>query len=608
MEGIAKKYKSDLIAIGIICLVILIFFGVSYLKWLHPVVDCGREFYVPLQIMDGRILYKDIYYFYGPFAPYFLSIVFKIFGATLTVGYVIGFIINFLICGVVYYISRQLLSSFKSCLVLLFLVIMVIFTPSLGGYEGTIIPYSFNALLGMLFILLQVAFLLKHFVNKDNSNNLLLLSALFGSLAISCKQECALSALLITLFYTIYLLYNKYNLKNLSIYWFITLVFPVIAYGVFLFIVPFDLYINKSLLPMKIVTNELTQNQVVSFFSVKHSILSAEFFFSTAVMYLSIVLLLFIIIFILTKISKIKIIKTEFSKHKFIFKTIITVISIYIALEVSGIVFAYLPFIFYSINFIRFISWCPIFITIVLIVYLCRYCIRKNVITTEERIFCFIAIAGLLVSLRCYAYCFTGYLLFPLYIVFIYVLLEKIPLLFPEKVVHIVKISFVTSFIIFLVLFASKNIFIYSNMNHLVQTKYGSFKTFEPLAKGFNHAIEYIENNIGENEIITCYPEETMLNFLTRHFSMVMPTEYQAYGTNKEFLAKLGKSDYIIISNYPYIIDAPVYFEESLRNGNKYWYDWLISNYTLVRILGKYSTTQKIPVNDYGMLVFKRNK
>lgn len=167
MESILKKYKSDLIAIGVICVVIALFFGVSYLKWLHPIEDCGREFYVPLQILEGRILYKDIYSFYGPFAPYVLALLFKLFGATLTTGYYIGFFVNFLLCGVVYYLSRLLLSAYKSCLVTLSFVIAVVFIPSLGGYQGTIVPYSYNALFGMLFILFQIAFLSKSFINKE---------------------------------------------------------------------------------------------------------------------------------------------------------------------------------------------------------------------------------------------------------------------------------------------------------------------------------------------------------------------------------------------------------------------------------------------------------
>lgn len=607
MESFVKKYKSDLIAIGVICAVILLFFGVSYLKWLHPIEDCGREFYVPLQILEGRILYKDIYSFYGPFAPYVLALLFKIFGATLTTGYYIGFFINFLLCGVVYYLSRLLLSAYKSCLVTLSFVIVVVFIPSLGGYQGTIVPYSYNALFGMFFILFQIAFLSKSFINKERSSNILLLSALFASLSITCKQDYALSSILITLFYSLYLLYNRYNVVNLLKYWFVTLILPVGAYGFFLLYVPFNIYLNKSLLPIKIATNEFTQNQIVSFFSVKHMMFSLHFMASTALMYLCVALLLLFLFYLFSKVKSILFLKKLYDNYKLVSLVIMLAIAFLILSEVTNIILVNLPLIFNSLIYIRFISWCPLFITFILFIYFYHHWFKKNNITKEDKIFYFMAIVGLLVSIRSYAYCFNGYLIFPLYIAFVYILLEKVPFLFKKMNVQMVKASFSASFVVFLLLFVVKYCFIYSNMNYLVQTKYGSFKTFEHVAVGFNLVIDFINTNIDKNAVITCYPEETMLNFLTRHYSTVMPTEYQFSGPDEAFLKRLGKSDYIIFSNYTYIKGTPT-FLESLSSGDNGWYEWLTSHYTVISVLGDYGTKLEHPVKPYGALVFKKNK
>jgi hypothetical protein len=48
-----------------------------------PVLDFGRELYIPWRINNGDVLYRDIEYFNGPFSPYFNSLVFRVFGTSL---------------------------------------------------------------------------------------------------------------------------------------------------------------------------------------------------------------------------------------------------------------------------------------------------------------------------------------------------------------------------------------------------------------------------------------------------------------------------------------------------------------------------------------------
>ena len=55
----------------------------SWRKWLDPIVDYGREVYIPWQLSQGQVLYRDIAYFNGPLSPYFNALVFKTFGVGL---------------------------------------------------------------------------------------------------------------------------------------------------------------------------------------------------------------------------------------------------------------------------------------------------------------------------------------------------------------------------------------------------------------------------------------------------------------------------------------------------------------------------------------------
>jgi hypothetical protein len=56
----------------------------SWRKWTDPVIDMGRELYVPWQITQGKVLYKDFASLYGPFSSYINAFFFKVFGVSLT--------------------------------------------------------------------------------------------------------------------------------------------------------------------------------------------------------------------------------------------------------------------------------------------------------------------------------------------------------------------------------------------------------------------------------------------------------------------------------------------------------------------------------------------
>ncbi|HYL82823.1 MAG TPA: glycosyltransferase family 39 protein [Candidatus Angelobacter sp.] len=77
---------------GLISLVFLWaawFYG-TWATWGYLTADCGREMYVPLVLSEGKTLYKDIWYLYGPAAPYFNSVLYRLFGVHLTVLYWAG--------------------------------------------------------------------------------------------------------------------------------------------------------------------------------------------------------------------------------------------------------------------------------------------------------------------------------------------------------------------------------------------------------------------------------------------------------------------------------------------------------------------------------------
>ena len=80
MKSPLFKYLFSLLLMAILSIYMV---GISWNKWPDLLVDFGRELYLPWQISEGAVLYRDLSYFNGPFSPYLNSIIFHFFGSNL---------------------------------------------------------------------------------------------------------------------------------------------------------------------------------------------------------------------------------------------------------------------------------------------------------------------------------------------------------------------------------------------------------------------------------------------------------------------------------------------------------------------------------------------
>jgi hypothetical protein len=74
----------------------------GWITWPDPVIDFGRELYVPWQISAGRTLYAEIAYHNGPFSPYFNALLFSLFGVGLRTLVWVNAIIGIGVLALVY--------------------------------------------------------------------------------------------------------------------------------------------------------------------------------------------------------------------------------------------------------------------------------------------------------------------------------------------------------------------------------------------------------------------------------------------------------------------------------------------------------------------------
>jgi len=68
---------------GIIGLVTAIMLSWTWDRWPNLLIDFGRDLYTAAQLAQGKVLYRDIAFFTGPFSPYLNALWFRLFGPTL---------------------------------------------------------------------------------------------------------------------------------------------------------------------------------------------------------------------------------------------------------------------------------------------------------------------------------------------------------------------------------------------------------------------------------------------------------------------------------------------------------------------------------------------
>jgi hypothetical protein len=125
--------------------------------WGNLTIDSGHEMYVPWVLSQGKVLYRDVWFNFGPAAPYFNSYLFRIFGPRLEVLYWAGSLAA-LGSAIFLYLSGLRLSSWILGATAGAVLLAEAFQPSLFCFP---LPYSFSAvygtLLGCLFLWLALS-------------------------------------------------------------------------------------------------------------------------------------------------------------------------------------------------------------------------------------------------------------------------------------------------------------------------------------------------------------------------------------------------------------------------------------------------------------------
>src|SRR5215510_5128624 len=121
----------------------------SWQRWTQPLIDHGREMNIPARILTGERLYNDVQFLYGPFAPHFNALLYRVFGIHLSVLKASGAVCAILILLMTYRLARTLMSDWKTFLAA-GLALVICALKSTANY---IQPYAYAALYGLVFAL-----------------------------------------------------------------------------------------------------------------------------------------------------------------------------------------------------------------------------------------------------------------------------------------------------------------------------------------------------------------------------------------------------------------------------------------------------------------------
>jgi len=148
-ETLASRAPRFLAALGITA-VVAFALSQSWQCWLDPIIDTGRDLYIPEQLARGAKLYRDIRYQYPPLAPYLLTLI----GRSLAAYTAFGIAQSAVIAAALWVSLRR--NTVAAAVATLFFVALSFCGASTWG-ANFIFPYTYAATIGMAFLMIALA-------------------------------------------------------------------------------------------------------------------------------------------------------------------------------------------------------------------------------------------------------------------------------------------------------------------------------------------------------------------------------------------------------------------------------------------------------------------
>lgn len=152
----------------------------TWQKWADVLVDFAVQLYVPWQLSQGKVLYRDIAHYTGPLSVYFNAIAFRLFGANLRVLELVNLPVLIGIVIAVYYLANRLGGRLCAAICAIsFLILFAFAHLTVAGNYNYICPYEYEYTHATL-LCLGCAIFLERMVLKRGSGNAAIAGVLAG--------------------------------------------------------------------------------------------------------------------------------------------------------------------------------------------------------------------------------------------------------------------------------------------------------------------------------------------------------------------------------------------------------------------------------------------
>lgn len=166
----------------------------TWMAWPDPLIDFGRELYVPWRITEGELPYRDVAYFNGPLSPFLNALWFTLFGVSLRTLV----LANLAILAVTLPILYRLLLSMADRFAATAACLLVVGLFGFGQYNRVgnfnwICPYSHEMTHGVALSLLSLYLLSRFF--RGGRHWPLAASGIAAGLVLLTKAEISLAVM-----------------------------------------------------------------------------------------------------------------------------------------------------------------------------------------------------------------------------------------------------------------------------------------------------------------------------------------------------------------------------------------------------------------------------
>ena len=579
----------------VICFIYLLY--VSWMKWGNIVIDTPREMWMPLQVLKGRVLYKDLAYEYGFLPPYLLSFVYRIFGVSVISLVGVGITVTVLMTALLYKISRFFLNEIFSFLVIVTFMFVFAFGHYSGGIFNFILPYSFASTFFMLFTASSLYFFLEFIVSEKRKH--LLLWGVSLILSFLCRPDMSIPVWAGFVFIgEIFIFKTRKKIWRFNLYFIAPLLISILCY--ILFIIKMQALEGFKGSIIELVTFGITKNDAF----VSNMIGLNNIGFNISLIVKSFVLHLIVILLIgagSIAVSSFFLNKKEESN---------------ITLPLIGLVVITAAFMLgYNLLAINFLQYrCMVLLLIIgagvfFVKTFTGPDFKKNISCLLLFVISILTITRIIFKTLPYGY---GFYMLDLSLICYYVFFFRIIKNVVRKLrINNFPMNFFLSVLACLFLFLISpywriSSYVYAHKNVKINTNMGSIFCF-PVQGTLRYweAVEYIRNNVPDDAAVVVVPEGVGINLFTsrknpsRYYSFVPPVCIRIGEGN--IIAELNRYniDYFVIVHRTTAEYGYPFF--GVDYGKKI-FSWINEHYEVIKQFGPMPFTSK----EFGVAVLKR--